>query len=72
MLGRIQSFLIAVVAAVGFMFGVYHLGKRDQREKDRVEDMETYIETRKEIDDVEVSTDRDAAVDRLRDNGWTR
>lgn len=66
-IGRIVS---AIVAGAALVFGLIQYGKKEQRDEDRVNDLEAYIDTKKRIDNVEGSPDRDAAVDRLRRNGW--
>ena len=60
----------AILVALGVFFGLFQYGRKTQRDDNRVEDMEDYIETKKEIDDVENSPDRGTALDRLRRNGW--
>lgn len=68
---KLAQLLGAVLFALSILWGVFQAGRKDQREDDRVEDMEKYIETKENIDDVETSPDRDSALKRLRDNGWT-
>jgi hypothetical protein len=67
---RIGKLIGALVLAASILVGVFQSGRKAQRDDDRVEDLEDYIETKKEIDDVATSPDRDAAVDRMRRNGW--
>lgn len=69
---KIGKAVAAVVAAVSILLGVFFVGRKAQRSDDRVEDLEDYIHTKQEIDDVEVSADPDAAFERLRRNGWVR
>jgi len=61
----------AIFVALSVLFGLFQYGRKTQRYDNRVEDMEDYIKTKKEIDDVENSPDRGTALDRLRRNGWT-
>ncbi len=68
-LGRMLSGLLA---AMGLLVGVYLYGKQTQKQKQKVKDLEGYKETREKIDAVEINTDRDAALDRLRDNDRLR
>ena len=68
-LGRMLSGLLA---AMGLLVGVYLYGKQTQKQKQKVKDLEGYKETREKIDEVEINTDRDAALDRLRDNNQLR
>lgn len=69
---RLGKLVAALLAAAGALLGAIQFGRWSQRKEDRVEDLESYIETKKEIDDVETSPDRDAAVERMRDNDWVR
>ena len=68
-LGRMVSGLLA---GMGLLVGVYFYGKQTQKQKQKVKDLEGYKETREKIDAVEINTDRDAALDRLRDNDQLR
>lgn len=68
-LGRMLSGLLA---AMGILVGAYFYGKQTQKQKQKVKDLEGYKETREKIDEVEINTDRDAALDRLRDNNQLR
>lgn len=68
-LGRMLSGLLA---GMGLLVGVYLYGKQTQKQKQKVKDLEGYKETREKIDAVEINTDRDAALDRLRDNDQLR
>lgn len=68
----IHKTLLALAAAASILIGFFQFGKKTQKEDDRVSNLEDFIETKKEIGNVEASPDRDSAVERLRDNGWTR
>lgn len=68
---RIGKLLTALVAAAAILIGTFQYGRKAQRDEDRVDDLEDFIKTKERIDNVEASPDRDAAVDRLRHNGWT-
>ena len=68
-LGRMVSGLLA---GMGVLVGAYFYGKQTQQQKQKVKDLEGYKETREKIDAVEINTDRDAALDRLRDNDQLR
>lgn len=69
--GNLINVLGAVAIALSVLFGVFQYGRKDQREDDRVEDMEKYIDIKEKLDEVDSSPNRDAAIKRLRDNGWT-
>ena len=68
-LGRMVSGLLA---GMSILVGVFLYGKQTQKQKQKVKDLEGYKETREKIDAVEINTDRDAALDRLRDNDQLR
>ena len=68
---KLMGIVGAILLALGLLIGSVQYGRKAQRKEDRVDDMEKYIETKKEIDDVENNPDRDTALDRLRRNGWT-
>ena len=60
----------AIFVALSVLFGLFQYGRKTQRNDNRVEDMEDYIETKKRIENVQNSHDRDAALERMRRNGW--
>jgi len=60
----------AIFVALSVLFGLFQYGRKTQRDDDRVGDMEDYIETKKRIENVQNSPDRDAALERMRRNGW--
>ena len=60
----------AILVALSVFFGLFQYGRKTQRDDNRVEDMEDYIETKKRIENVQNSPDRDAALERMRRNGW--
>lgn len=68
-LGKILG---GIAAAAVVLLGVYSAGRRDANKARRISDLEAYIETDKEIKDVEASPDADSAIERLRDNGLIR
>lgn len=69
---KIGRILGALLAAATILIGAVQYGRKAQREDDRVEDLEDFIETKKEIDNVEAAPDSDTAFERLRTNGWLR
>lgn len=66
---KVGRLLAALLTAAALLFGAIQYGRQDQKNVQKVEDLEDYVETKKEIDDVEVSPGRDAAIERLRSNG---
>ena len=60
----------AIFVALSVLFGLFQYGRKTQRDDNRVEDMEDYIETKKRIENVQNSPDRDASLERMRRNGW--
>ena len=69
---RIRNLVAAVLAAGVFIFGLIQYGRQTQKHKQEVKDLKDYKETRERIDEVEVTVDRDAALERLRRNNQLR
>jgi hypothetical protein len=71
MFGWIKRAAMWVAGIFALMFAAWVAGRRDQRQKSAVDAAESYIETRKEIDDVEKTIGDDPAVLRewLRERG---
>ena len=69
---RIGKLLITFIAAAGILFGTMQFGAGREREATRVEQLDVYVKTTKEITNVEASPTRDTAISRLHDNGWVR
>lgn len=67
---KLVQFLGAIMLALSFLFGAIRYGKKTQQDQERVKKMENYIKTKETIDEVDTSDDRDAAIDRMRRNGW--
>jgi len=62
MLGWIKRAAVWVAGAAAIIFAAWMAGRRDQRQQAAVETAESYIKTRKEIDDVEDHIGDDPAV----------
>jgi hypothetical protein len=71
MFGWIKRTAMWVAGIAALLFAAWMAGRRDQRQQSAVEAAESYIETRKEIDDVEKAIGDDPAVLRewLRERG---
>jgi hypothetical protein len=69
---RIRNLAAGVLAVAVFVIGLIQYGKQTQKHKEAVQDLEDYKETRERIDEAEPSTDRDSAIERLRDNNQLR
>ena len=69
---RILSLVGAVLAVSGSILAIFMSGKRSERLNRKVQDLEDYKETKERIDEVDASPDRDAALERLRDNDQLR
>jgi hypothetical protein len=69
---KIVRMLSGLLAGMGLLVGVFLYGKQTQKQKQKIKDLEGYKDTREKIDEVEINTDRDAALDRLRDNNQLR
>ena len=66
---KVGRLLAALLTGAALIFGAMQYGRQTQKSVQKVIDLEDYIETKKEIEDVEVSPSRDAAIKRLRTNG---
>jgi hypothetical protein len=69
---RLRNLAVSVLAAVVFIIGLIQYGRQTQKHKQEVRDLKDYKETRERIDEVEVSPDRDSALERLRRNKQVR
>jgi len=71
MFGWIKRTAMWVAGIAALLFAAWMAGRRDQRQQSAVEAAESYIKTRKEIDDVEKAIGDDPAVLRewLRERG---
>lgn len=63
---------VILTAILGVLFGVYRHGRKVQQDESVAADFDEYVETKERIDNVEASPDRDAAIERLQSNRWTR
>tara|TARA_R110000868_G_C10928680_1_gene766191 strand:+ start:138 stop:359 length:222 start_codon:yes stop_codon:yes gene_type:complete len=62
MFGWIKRAAVWVAGVAAIIFAAWMAGRRDQRQQAAVETAESYIKTRKEIDDVESNIGDDPAV----------
>lgn len=69
---RIGKLLMALVAVGAILMSAFQYGKSTEKVATKVKNLEDFVETKERIDHVEVSPTRDAAVERLRTNGWVR
>jgi hypothetical protein len=69
---RLRNLVAGALVAIVFVIGLIQYGRQTQKHKEEVEDLKDYKETRGRIDEVEVSVDRDAALERLRRNNQLR
>ena len=69
---RLRNLAVSALAAIVFVFGLIQYGRQTQKHKEEVKDLKDYKETRERIDEVEPSSDRDAALERLRRNNQLR
>lgn len=67
--GRALAVLLAVISAV---FLLIQYGRLEERSDHQIEKLQDYSKTQERINDVESSPSRDAAIERLRDNGLIR
>ena len=69
---RLKTLVASILAAGALIVGVFLLGKNTEKRKQKVKDLQAYKDTKERIDEADVNTDRDAAIDRLRDNDQLR
>ena len=68
-LGRALSAFGAAVVAI---LAVFAAGKRSNQKSTEVKNLKGYIKAQERVNEVKVSADRDAAIERLRDNNQLR
>lgn len=68
-LGRAATGLLGAFA---ILWATYLAGKRKASQEASYEALEAYVKTKDRIDEVQPSPDRDAATERLRENGIIR
>lgn len=64
----VRAVLGAIILALGTLFAV----KRSSSKSEKIEDLENYVETDKEVSNVEATPNKPAAIKRMRDNGLIR
>ena len=69
---RLARLVGTVLAAGAGILAIFLSGKRSEKLNQKVEDLEAYKDTKEKIDEVKPSSDRDAALKRLRDNDQLR
>lgn len=69
---RLGKFLMVGLAALAIVVGLFQYGKLDERKDVQIKDLKEYTQTKRKIDNVEISPSRDAAVERLRGIGLVR
>ena len=61
-----------ILVAVAIVVGSYHLGAYNEKQVQEIKDQKEYIDTTKRIDNAPTSTNRDDAIERLREMGDLR
>lgn len=69
---KLKAALAGAVLAFGLLFSAFMVGRQSQKDAFKVDGLEDYKHTREKIDEVDPSDDPDAALERLRRNGWLR
>jgi len=69
---KVGRLIGAVLIGLGALLAMFQMGKREQRKEEHIKDLEEYKETNDDIQDTPVTTDRESALKRLRDNGQFR
>lgn len=62
---KVGRLVAGALGVLGMILLVFRAGQKDQEQKDTIEDLESYKDTREAIDEVPVNTDVDAALERL-------
>lgn len=69
---RIGKIVGGVLVGALVIFGAVQWGVLSERKDGRIEDLKSYVDTKEKLNEVAPSTDRDAAIERLRRNGLVR
>lgn len=67
--GRLAA---SVLAVLGSILLVFKMGQRDQSQKQKIKDLEGLKEALEKVNEVDTNLDRDARIERMRDNGAVR
>ena len=62
---KVGRLVAGALGVLGMILLVFRAGQKDQEQKNEIEDLESYKDTREAIDEVPVSTDVDTALERL-------
>jgi hypothetical protein len=62
---KVGRLVAGALGVLGMILLVFRAGQKDQEQKNEIEDLESYKDTREAIDEVPVNTDVDAALERL-------
>lgn len=68
----ILSFIGSFLAGVAKLYAAYLQGKKDADKENKIEQLEVEVEAAKRLQNVQINTDRDAALARLRERGRVR
>ena len=68
-IGKLLASIAGILAAV---LAIFAAGVRSNKKSTEVKNLKGYIKAQERVNEVEVSTDRDAALKRLRDNAQLR
>jgi hypothetical protein len=72
MINKLYSWFAGVAAMIGILFFIFQKGKSEEKQKQATKELKDYKDTRTRIDEVDINTERDAALDRLRKSGKVR
>lgn len=64
--------LASVLGLLGGVLLIFQMGKNSQKKTQKIKNLEKYKETMDAIQDVDINTERDAALERLRKTGHLR
>ena len=69
---RLGRILQMIIVTAGVVFAAVMYGRANQKKATQIKDLQDYVDTRKKVDAVAPSTDGNAALERMRKNGWIR
>jgi cytochrome b subunit of formate dehydrogenase len=72
MLNKFKGVILGVVTAVAVLLMTYFTGKHTSAVTEELQDLKAHNKAKERVDAVKPSTDRDAAIQRLREAGRIR
>ena len=69
---RLMRLVASALAVMGGILAVFSSGKRAEKKRQRIKDLEDYKETKERMDEVPTDLERSDAIDRMRGNDLVR